>query len=539
MPRSLLPLSVVLLSFGCSEFDLKSAGNGDGDQSGDCAPQILLQPAELNFGQLKVVDGVTNTQSVQITNEGNCTLELDDVYLDGDELNVYSMGAISSPVLEPGGVASVAITFAPVTDATSDARILVESNDPDDPIAGVNLLGDGIAPLVELSPKEYDFGRIFVGCEVIQPITITNVGRDDLLVDSFSHNTQSIDFEFDSYEFIPSTGAEANGELPWTLGPDDSVDVYISYYPLDEFDDDSYLFVYSNDPFTPEALAHQEGDGELYGENTDIFEQPLQAETDIVFAVDKSCSMGDDIANVIANFQSYTGTLEGLDADYRVAAVVQDNGGVAGSAAYISHDNADDGVEIITEMLGGSYGGSTEMAFTLLYNAMGTGANRPGEWIREDAKLNLVGVSDEPEQSTQYSWDGYVELFQGLKSDPDDLVMHAIGGDYPSGCATAEPYTNFYEATVATDGLFLSICASDFASNLTELAEQSAAALNIFDLTLTPVPETIVVEVNGAPDTNGWRYEEEGNAVVFDEDNIPEGGSIVEIDYVIMSDCDF
>ena len=175
---------------------------------------------------------------------------------------------------------------------------------------------------------------------------------------------------------------------------------------------------------------------------------------------------------LIANFQSYTGTLEGLDADYRVAAVVQDNGGVSGSAAYISEDNADDGVEIITEMLGGSYGGSTEMAFTLLYNAMGTGSNRPGEWIREDAKLNLVGVSDEPEQSTMYSWDGYVDHFQSLKSDPDDLVMHAIGGDYPSGCATAEPYTNFYEATVATDGLFLSICASDFASNLTELAEQ-------------------------------------------------------------------
>lgn len=539
MNRSLLPLSVALLNFGCSEFDLKSAGDGDGDQSGDCAPQILLQPAEINFGQLKVVDGVSNTQSVQITNEGNCTLELDDIYLDGDTLNVYSMGSLSTPVLEPGAIASVAITFAPVTDATNEARILVESNDPDDPIAGVKLIGDGIAPLLDLSPTEYDFGRIFVGCEVIQPITITNVGRDDLLIDSFSHNTQSIDFSFDAYEYIPSTGAEANGALPWTLGPDDSVDVYISYYPLDEFDDDSYLFVYSNDPFTPEALAQQEGDGELYGENTDIFEQPLQAETDIVFAVDKSCSMGDDIANVIANFQSYTGTLEGLDADYRVAAVVQDNGSVSGSAAYISKDNADDGIQIITEMLGGSYGGSTEMAFTLFYNAMGTGSNRPGNWVREDAKLNLVGVSDEPEQSTMFSWDGFVDHFQSLKSDPDDLVMHAIGGDYPSGCATAEPYTNFYEATVATDGLFLSICASDFASNLTELAEQSAAALNIFDLTLTPVPETIVVEVNGVPDTNGWRYEEEGNAVVFDEDNIPEGGSIVEIDYVIMSDCDF
>lgn len=539
MHRTLLPLSVVLLASACSEFDLKSGDDGTGDNSGECSPQILLNPGEINFGELRVVDSASNTQSILISNEGNCTLEIDDLYIEGDDLAVFKMGALTSPVLEPGASASITVTFTPVTDATHAARVLVESNDADDPIAGVTLNGDGIAPLIEVTPDDYDFGRIFVGCEVLQPITISNVGRDDLIVDSFSHNSESIDFDFDSYEYIPSTGAEANGELPWTLGPDESVDVYISYYPLDEFDDNSYLFVYSNDPFTPETLARQAGDGEIYGENTDIFEQPLQAETDIVFAVDKSCSMGDDIANVIANFQSYTGTLEGLDADFRVAAIVADDGSVTGSEPYIDQDNAEDGTEIITEMLGGSYGGSTEMAFTLLYNGMSTGSNRPGNWIREDAKLNLVGVSDEPEQSSMYSWDGYVSYFQGLKSDPDNVVMHAIGGDYPTGCSTAEPYTGFYEATVATDGLFLSICSTAFASNLTELAEQSAAALNVFNLTMNPVPETIVVEVNGVPNTRGWRYEDEGNAVVFDEDDIPEGGSIVEIDYVVMSDCDF
>jgi len=539
MHRSLIPLSIALLAAGCTEFDLKSTGDGDGDQSGECSPQILLQPAELNFGEIKVVDNISMTESVTIENVGNCTLNLDDVYIDGDDLGVFELSALTTPVLEPGGIGAVSVTFTPVTDATSEGRVLVESNDPDDPIAGVAILGDGIAPLIEVTPQQYDFGRIFVGCEVIQPITITNVGRDTLVVDSFAHRSKSIDFEFDAYEYIPSTGAEANGELPWTIEPGDEYDVYINYYPLDEYDDNSFLFVYSNDPFTPETLASQEGDGELYGENTDIFEQPLQAETDIIFAVDKSCSMGDNIANVIANFQSYTGTLEGLDADFRVAAIVEDSGNVTGSVAYIDKDNVEDGVEIITTMLGGSYGGSTEMAFTLFNNGMGTGSNRPGNWIRDDAKLNLVGVSDEPEQSTQYTWDGYVTLFQGLKSDPDDVVLHAIGGDYPSGCATAEPYTGFYEATVATDGLFLSICSTAFAANLTELAEQSAASLNAFDLTLTPVPETIVVEVNGAPETQGWYYEPSGNAVVFDEDNIPEGGSIVEIDYVVMSDCDF
>ena len=45
-------------------------------------------------------------------------------------------------------------------------------------------------------------------------------------------------------------------------------------------------------------------------------------------------------------------------------------------------------------------------------------------------------------------------LFQGLKTNPDDVVFHAIGGDYPSGCGGNDAYTGMYEASVATGGLF-------------------------------------------------------------------------------------
>ncbi len=68
-------------------------------------------------------------------------------------------------------------------------------------------------------------------------------------------------------------------------------------------------------------------------------------------------------------------------------------------------------------------------------------------------------VSDEPEQSVNpYTY--YVSLFQGMKADPDDVVIHAVAGDYPGGCGSASAGTGYYEATVATGGVFLSICAS-------------------------------------------------------------------------------
>ena len=67
----------------------------------------------------------------------------------------------------------------------------------------------------------------------------------------------------------------------------------------------------------------------------------------------------------------------------------------------------------------------------------------------------------------------------------------------------------------------------------------SAADLNTFELSEYPVPETIVVAIDSTQTTVGWKYEDDGNMVVFDNDNIPEGGSIIEIAYAIQGDCDY
>ena len=131
----------------------------------------------------------------------------------------------------------------------------------------------------------------------------------------------------------------------------------------------------------------------------------------------------------------------------------------------------------------------------------------------------------------------YIAAFQALKDDPDMVTLHAIGGPLPSGCATAEPYTGFYEATVATDGLFLSLCTSDWGGHLTALAEATTADLSSFPLTEWPVPDTIEVRVDGVQVHTGWQYSGSDNAVHFDGDDVPDGGAIIEIHYVLSSDC--
>ena len=175
------------------------------------------------------------------------------------------------------------------------------------------------------------------------------------------------------------------------------------------------------------------------------------------------------------------------------------------------------------------YGSNTERGFMVTEAALstkniGTGGCNAG-FYRDDAFLSIVHVSDEPEQSVN-SWSYYVALFQSL------------AGDYPSGCGSASAGTGYYEATVATGGLFLSICSDDWASSLEDLAAESVVRSDSFELTHQPVPQTIEVKVDGVRIGVGWEYWISSNSIVFERDHVPSGGSVVEVSYQRMPDCE-
>lgn len=538
---ALLVAGFGLIGLGCSEFELKSTDKYEEVQENGDQPDIQVDPAAVSFGEISALTDAGGapppesiTEVVTINNVGAADLHIADMYLD-DDTSAFSVGSLSTVLVQPNGASQFTVTFEPLTSADYTASILIESDDPDEPTVEVPLTGVGVAPVIDVSPMEYDFGTLYIGCDTLQAVTVSNIGNADLTVYDFSMTTASDDLSFDSAEDI-------YGDLPWTLAPGDSVEVYMGFEPFDEYDDHAFLTITSNDPFNPSVAADYTGTGALYGENLDVFEQPIKGETDIIFAVDRSCSMSDDITNVQNNFESFVTTLAGMDADFQVAATVEDNGCINGSDLYIDNTfSASEATDAITAMinLGASYGSNTERAFMLLEATLantGSGDCNDG-LVRDDATLNLVMVSDEPEQSVN-SYAYYVSTFQGLKANPDDVIIHAIGGDYPMGCGSASAYTGAYEATVATGGLFLSICATDWGAHLEALAEGSAADLTSFELTDWPVPSTIVVRIDGVTTTKGWEYNESINSIDFEDAYVPEGGSTIEVEYALYGDCE-
>lgn len=515
----------------------------------DGTPCINISPSVINFGDLDATQGFSAQEVVSVYNCGDGQLHIEDLYL-GNSDAPFSVNSISTPLIPPEGEAQFSVDFYPQTAGTFQDYVYIESNAPDTPVAEVQLNGVGIASVIDISPSDYDFGSLYVGCESSQTLTISNIGNNDLIVSSFNFSTTSNDLTFDGNESM-------NGSLPWTISPSDSRDVFIDYAPLDEMTDIAFLTVTSNDPAHPEDLVEQGGTGIIYAENSDSFETSAQIATDILFAFDRSCSMDDNTGYITSSFGSLITELSSLGADYHIAAVVGDSGCInPGGVTYIDNTySASQATTIIEQMIDINsqnigYGSNEERAFMQFEAALGEAVDMNGQplttgcnygLIRENAKLNLIAVSDEPEQSYN-SYTHYVSLFQSLKSDPDDVVIHGIGGDYPGGCSSAggsaDPFTGVYEASVATGGQLFSICETDWTTHFETIAALSTPEITSYLLTENPVPNTIVVKINGTVTTSGWTYDSAGNKIVFSSGYEPVGGDMVQVDYAIFGECE-
>jgi hypothetical protein len=176
----------------------------------------------------------------------------------------------------------------------------------------------------------------------------------------------------------------------------------------------------------------------------------------------------------------------------------------------------------------------TEAGLTIATNAVSeealAGCN--AGFLEPGGVLVLILISDEPEQSF-HSWSSYVEEL--LAVDPK-VVINAVAGPVPGGCATAAPGTGYREATMATGGLFLDFC-SDWGETLATLGEGMGALNRRFYLSQEPDPDTIRVFVDRWEYTEGWTWVEGSNAVFLGPEIPASLGSEIRLEYVLNWSC--
>ena len=542
----LLVVAVALGATGCSETVLISnPGTAPPTRVNAIIEVETDHPTDshtLDFGE--VYAGETREKEVTIQNIGDDTLQVQELILSNTASFEITNAGEYAQLLAPDASTIVRIAYNPVQDEHIEGTLIVASNDRENPEVAVRLLAEGLAPAVDVSPPSYDFGNLELGCVNDVEITIANVGRAPLEV-------YEIYFEdlAGSGELVLANSNPA----AFVLNPTESTDVVVHYTPGDVEPDSGILHVLTNTPAEPDdgATAQQFGIAHLGSSNVDQYLQEGNNATDILFTVDNSCSMSDEQSALAVNFASFLQIVDALDIDYHLGVAttdIGDGGQLQGSVPIITPSTPDPGGTFSANVNLGINGSGIEQGFHNAYQALeaainGVGVN--GGFLREDAGLRLIFVSDEQEQSGSApgSLGGvadYVAYFEGLKANPEHVMMSDISGGM-AGCSgaggSASSGSDYVTGTNLTAGISASICDPNWVSTLSALGWLSQSFADTFELSQTPVEETIEVRLNDVPVFVGWIYDSALNAVVFDLDHVPENGDGIDIEYTVLGDC--
>jgi hypothetical protein len=523
MVRNLLfCITLTLISLvGCSDYSLR--------KKVEYAPEIHVTPLEHDFGPLNA-DGQNDQIEVRITNIGNDTLELNDVFLSMDTQNFYLQPTAISDLL-PGAEVVVTIVYDPQTYETNDDELIILSNDEDESITVVHLDGSGDAPIINVSPVSYDFDMVYLGCDDTLEIEISNIGNVDLEINQVDYYASV------PTDFHPMDYETEFGPYPWTITPGEILYVDMDFIPVDVVSDNGYFEIQSNDPVTPIETAAQVGEGAYESITIDTFEQDGMMGSDILFIIDNSGSMCGNQTQLANNFGTFISILSASGYDYQIAFITTDDYGFAGPI--ITPLTPDPVTEAANQITGiGCHGSPHEKGMDMSWNAtMTTGDAAPGSaFLRDDAKLVMIYLSDEDDFSTVSPSTMAARLIS-LKTHPDYAVAHAVAGDVPGGCSTnggAVAGQDYYDLVNMTGGTFLSICAEDWGTPMEELARESLA-VNVFNLADDPIEDTISVEVDGIISID-WSYDASVNGIIFSV--IPSEGAVITVTYAVWAECE-
>ncbi|MFN7133095.1 MAG: choice-of-anchor D domain-containing protein, partial [Myxococcales bacterium] len=517
--------------------------------------EFAVLPPRLDFGA--VTPRTTSSLAMSIKNVGQDACFFTNVALTQNTAPEFRLSSSvrSSFILDPGETSDVIVRFTPTSTGTFMGNLEFYVSDPKDPYRSYPIFGRAVTGCLTIQPSDLDFGTVHVGCAApIRSAVITNQCTAPVTLHSIVKGAGN------STEFT-ITQQPLPGRV---LNPGDSALVQITYRPVDDGFDALPIYV---DDGTDRRLISVSGRGVVNPRQTDRFEQADRAKVDVLFVIDNSGSMMEEQDAIGRNFSSFMKFAMAQGIDYHIGVTTTGidpspggwsscPGGVEGGEAgrLFPVDNTSPRVITPTTPNAQSVFAKNvkvgvchwleqgmEAAYRGLSAPLVNNADDPrtpisndgnGGFLRPDAKLAIIYVSDEEDQSPQ-TVDFYATHLKGLKSNPALVSVSAIVGPADLGtCPTSSSSgMRYMDLAQRTGGIVDSICTPDWASSLEKLGQSAFGPSTVFPLSQRPGdPSQMRVRVNGA-DVTGWRYDSQSNAVVFEQNRAPSSGSRIEVSY--------
>ena len=180
------------------------------------SPNIVLESTSIDFGT--VMDGLTETIELHVVNDGDVSLSISSVYMEGS--TAFTIQNFSASVAEED-TGSIDIQFSPDDETSFSGTLYIVSNDPDTDTLMVPLTGIGgeQTPIMVLSDDELYFGTVESGTTVEREIIIYNEGMLDLEIEEIT---------ITGSDYYTTTFSDAFVE------PGDSVIVPFSFAPTEQ-----------------------------------------------------------------------------------------------------------------------------------------------------------------------------------------------------------------------------------------------------------------------------------------------------------------
>lgn len=326
--------------------------------------------------------------------------------------------------------------------------------------------------------------------------------------------------------------------------------------------------------------------GQIGQKRTEVFQQPIPKKVDILWVVDNSGSMQEEQANLGRNFTSFITKLQEREIDFQLAVTSTDVCGETpdakcpgwvflgsyhhpGYSALAGEFSGDANTSILrtgdTDLAGkfmqnvslGIIGSGAEHGLTAAMNAMqlsGNADSRNHGFLRDDALLSVIVVSDEEDNGVKlkqqgysnysYTEDDFISFVKGHKQQGDFSVNAIVGTLDPktgSICrsgdgAPVEAGQQYINAAEKTGGLTASICDGDFANALDAIGGDVVGQASQLTLAAKPFPFTLRVFVNEIEATQHIDFIESANAIRFHDGHVPNPGANIRVSYYEETD---
>ncbi|MGC6509074.1 MAG: choice-of-anchor D domain-containing protein [Myxococcota bacterium] len=216
------------------------------------APQLEIGASTVNFETVVVYQ--QSIAALSIANTGMAPLEINGTpFVDPNPAFQVTqvpqtVGADQTAVIE--------LRYAPTEVGEHDAELQLLTNDPQRPLVSINLIGEGVHPLIEVDPLDIDFGTVSMG-EQRSASVFVQAGGSGILGISDLYTSSS--------EFMVSL--PPGFDLPVALSPGLGLELEVFFTASDDAPVTGSLTIESNDPTASEVHVSLGANGGGTGDN--------------------------------------------------------------------------------------------------------------------------------------------------------------------------------------------------------------------------------------------------------------------------------